>query len=294
MYALKNKVAEMKPAFPLVYLSSAGLLCVCAVQRYLGLSFDVANSLSFMGIIFGVYTLNRFTDATEDFANDLGRFLFFQRKRVFFYLGILALVGSVGALVAERKLNWMHLLLLTMGSGYSYRLIPWYSRAQGFHLIRIKEMIFVKNLCVSFLWGASVFAVPILGAGPEIAGAFPVWMLAAGLFVSTLNNTLFDDILDEPGDRAAGIKTLPTAWGARSSQFFLMALDAAWIALIAALTARGRLNGVHGAFLEFLGFYPFLYMGLNLSGGARKGMAGWLAEADLLVFAVGIFGLAQR
>ncbi|MBW8887526.1 MAG: UbiA family prenyltransferase [Fibrobacteres bacterium] len=294
MHALKIKFAEMKPAFSLVYLSSAGLLCVYSVQRYLGFPFDAASSLSFMGIIFGVYTLNRFTDSVEDFANDLGRFLFFQGKRIFFYLGILALMGSVGTLVAERKLNWMHMLLLTMGSGYSYRVIPWFAPGRGFHLVRIKEMIFMKNLCVSFLWGASVFVVPILGAGRELAGAFPVWMLAAGFFISTLNNTLFDDILDEPGDRAAGIRTLPTTWGARRSQFLLMILDAVWIALIAVLTAQRRLDGMHGAFLAFLGLYPFLYLCLNLGGGIRKRAAGWLAEADLVFFALGMCWLAQR
>jgi len=294
MHALKLKIAEMKPAFPLVYLSTAGFLCIFAVQRYLGLPFDAASSLSFMGIIFGVYTLNRFTDAVEDFANDLGRFLFFQRKRTFFYLGILALAASVGTLVAERKLNGMHLLLLTMGPGYSYRLIPWYSPAGGFRLVRIKEMIFLKNLSVSLLWGASVFLVPILGSGRGIAEAFPIWMLAAGFFLSTLNNTLFDDILDEPGDRAAGIKTLPTTWGPKRSHFFLMALDAAWIALIAVLMAQGRLDGTHGAFLAFLGLYPFLYLSLNLAGGARKNAAGWLAEADLLFFAFGMLWLSQR
>ena len=35
-----------------------------------------------MGMIFGIYTFNRFTDTAEDFTNDIGRVLFFQRKRV--------------------------------------------------------------------------------------------------------------------------------------------------------------------------------------------------------------------
>lgn len=285
----------MKPAFALLYLSAAGLLCIYAVQRYLGLAFDAANSLSFMGIVFGVYTLNRFTDSVEDFANDLGRFLFFQRQKIFLYGGIITLAASVAVLVAERKLNWMHLLLLIMGFGYSFRVIPWFSPATGFRLIRIKEMLFLKNLSVSFLWGGAVFAVPILGVRPfPFADAFPVWMLAAGLFVSTLNNTLFDDILDEPGDRAAGIRTLPTVWGARRSLLLLAGLDAAWIALNAALAAMGRLEIGHAAFLAGLGLYPFLYMGLVRAGEKGKQAAGLLAEADLLLFAAGMIWLAQR
>lgn len=294
MHSIKARVLEMKPAFILVYLSLTGCLCMYAVQRYLGSGFDAVNCLSFMGIIFGVYTLNRFTDTAEDFTNDIGKLLFFQKKRMFLWLAVSALAGSIAILVAERRLNWMHFLLLAMGFGYSYRIIPWFSLSGGYRLMRIKEMTFLKNLSVSFLWGASVFVVPLLNAPSGLHGSFAVWMLGAGLFLSTLNNTLFDDILDEPGDRVAGIRTLPTAWGVRKSQFLLLSLDALWLAGVAALGIAGRIDASHALFLAALGLYPFVYIGLNLSGRAPKGLVDALSESDLFLFAAGMLLLSLR
>jgi 4-hydroxybenzoate polyprenyltransferase len=293
MQSIKAGIREMKPAFPLFYLSFMGFLCIYSVHRYLGLGFEPLNGLTFMGIIFGIYTLNRFTDTTEDFTNDLGRLLFFQGKRVFLFLACTSLAVSFGLLLYLEKLNWMHLLLLAMGSGYSYRLVPWYSRGAGLRFVRIKEMTLLKNLSVSFLWGASVFVVPILYSGAVLLDAKTVGLLAAGLFLSTFNNTLFDDILDEPGDLVAGIKTIPTAWGVLKSQYLLMALDMAWLAAVAALWIGGGVRGDHAAFLAFLGLYPFLYIALNMRGRMRKSWIDLLSETDLLFFAAGMLLLSR-
>ncbi|MDB5104175.1 MAG: UbiA prenyltransferase [Fibrobacteres bacterium] len=294
MYRIRARIREMKPAFPLFYLSFMGFLCLYSVQRYLGLGFEPLNCMTFMGIIFGVYTLNRFTDTAEDFTNDIGRLLFFQGKRIFLFLAGTSLAGSIGVLLYLERLNWMHVLLLTMGFGYSFRLVPWYSRASGLRFLRIKEMTFVKNLSVSFLWGASVFMVPILSSEPMAFDGGMILLLAAGLFVSTFNNTLFDDIMDEAGDRVAGIRTLPTVWGGFKSQMLLMAMDTAWVAMVAALWLEGRIGGGHASFLAFLGLYPFLYMALHLRGKTEKSWVDLLSESDLLFFALGMLLLGTR
>jgi 4-hydroxybenzoate polyprenyltransferase len=287
MSSFNARIHELKHVFTLMYLSGMGFLCIFSVERYLGTGFEPYSGLSFMGIIFGVYTLNRFTDTTEDFTNDIGKLLFFQRKKAFLFLACGALAISMGVLLVSRKWNWMHFLLLAMGFAYSYRVLPWYSRAAGFRLLRIKEMTLLKNLSVSFLWGASIFVVPILNSGVAYH-VLTIWLLALGLFISTLNNTLFDDILDEAGDRVAGIKTLPATWGGRNSQILLMAIDLAWLCLVAALRLTGAVDWAHAAFLAFLGMYPFLYMGLHMGGRASKGLVGFLAETDLLFFALGM------
>jgi 4-hydroxybenzoate polyprenyltransferase len=293
MSSFNARIHEYKHAFTLVYLSAMGFLSVFSVERYLGADFEPYSCLSFMGIIFGVYTLNRFTDTTEDFTNDIGKMLFFQRKKAFLFLACGALAVSMGILLATRKWNWMHFLLLAMGFAYSYRVLPWYSPAAGFRLLRIKEMTLLKNLSVSFLWGASIFVVPILNSGAAYHG-LTIWLLSAGLFISTLNNTLFDDILDEAGDRVAGIKTLPATWGGRNSQTLLMAIDLAWLCLVAAFRYAGAIDPAHAAFLAFLGLYPFLYMGLHGTGRFSKGLITVLSESDLLFFALGMLWLGLR
>lgn len=291
---LASILLEMKPAFILLYLSSMGFLCILAAQKYMGVKVEPVNCLSFMGIIFGVYTLNRFTDTAEDFTNDLGRLLFFQRQKAFLYLACASLAASLGFLAFKDKLNWMHFLLLGMGFAYSYRLVPWYARGTGFRLLRIKEMTFLKNLAVSFLWGASVFIVPILYSAPVLNHRGMIWLLACALFLSTLNNTLFDDILDEAGDRVAGIKTLPTVWGAGKSQLMLMALDVLWLLGVTGLYLAGNIDQSHAAFLAFMALYPFVYMSLNAQGALSKGWVDFLSETDLLLFSVGLLLLSLR
>ncbi|MEO6097624.1 MAG: UbiA family prenyltransferase [Fibrobacteria bacterium] len=292
MESLKSKVLALKPVLILFYLSFMGCLSVFAVQLYLGMGFQPLICLCSMGIIFGIYTSNRFTDTAEDFTNDIQKALFFQSRRIWYALAIGALVVSMGILLVQEKLNWLHFLLIGMGFCYSYRLIPWYSPGQGMQLIRIKEMTFVKNLAVSLLWGGSVFMVPILYSSVTVANLFVLIHLGLGLFLSTLNNTLFDDILDEDGDRVAGIKTLPTTLGSRNSLRLLWALDIAWILWIALCLSLGKLNLPHSAFLMFLGAFPIGYMSLSRQGKAPKAWIDFLMESDLLYFSLGLMFLS--
>lgn len=288
METLKSKARELKPVLILIYLSFMGCLSVFAVQLYLGLGFQPLICLCSMGIIFGIYTSNRFTDTAEDFTNDIQKALFFRNKGVWYAMAIGSLAVSMGILLVREKLHWLHFVLLGMGFCYSYRIIPWYAPGRGWMMFRIKEMTFVKNLAVSFLWGGSVFAVPILYSAADIDRPFILIHLGLGLFLSTLNNTLFDDILDEEGDRVAGIKTLPTTWGARNSLRLLWSLDIAWLAWIGACLALGGLDLPHASFLFFLGAFPIGYMALSGLGKAPKAWIDFLMESDLLCFSLGL------
>lgn len=287
----KISLKEFKPILILLYLSVTGFLCIFSVQRYLHLPIELVSCLSFMAITFGVYTLNRFTDAEEDFTNDIGRMIFFQKKKSFLFLAILSLAGSFGYLIFVQKLNWMHLAILAIGIGYSYRVIPWFSKEKGLELYRIKDMTLIKNLAVSFLWGASVFVLPILYARATF-NFLDIGLLALGLFISTLNNTLFDDILDEPGDKIAKIKTMPVTFGVVPSQLALITIDIIWIGLVSIFFFIGKINLVHYFFLTFLGLYPFLYIGMNLSGKVPKKIVDLISEMDLFLFTLGMFLLS--
>lgn len=269
-----------------------GFLSVLSVQMYLDIGFEPLICLCSMGIIFGIYTSNRFTDMEEDFTNDIQKALFFQNKKAYYVAAIAILAGSVGILLFQGKLNWLHFLLLGMGFCYSYRLIPWYTPARGLRMIRIKEMTFVKNLAVSFLWGGSVFAVPIMYSSARVEDVFVIVQLGVALFLSTLNNTLFDDILDESGDRVAGIKTLPTTWGTRNSMNLLWCLDLAWLIWVGFCLMSGRLDAGHAAFLAFMGGFPLLYTGLHRLPDPPKTLIDFLMESDLLLFSAGLMLLS--
>ena len=293
-------VRDLKAPLNLVYLSLAGWICIRAVENYLRLRFEWGASLTYVGIVFGIYTVNRLTDTVEDFTNDVGRLLFFRHKHAFFFLAVFSLAASTAWLLWAGKLNWVHYLLLSIGIAYSFRIIPWYGPS-GLYWTRVKEMIVLKNLSVAFLWSTSIFLVPILYAGADGVDKSRVWLLAIGFAVCTLNNTLFDDIVDEPGDRVAGIKTVPTVWGPQSAILFLMGIDALWIVTACVLSIAYRLGIGHMAFLAGMGLYPLVYLipHLRTVRGAKavpsqRVVVGTLVEAYLLCFAAGMFLISQR
>jgi 4-hydroxybenzoate polyprenyltransferase len=295
-----HAVQDLKAPLNLVYLALVGWACVYSVEAYLHLGFELGGSLTFMGIIFGIYTLNRLTDTLEDFTNDVGRLLFFRHRRTFLCLGAFSLAASFAWLLWEGKLTWLHYLLISIGLGYSFHILPWFARG---HLrwTRVKEMVFVKNVSVAFLWGASIFLVPINYAAAGNIKDPRVWLLAVGLIISCYNSTLFDDIVDEPGDRVAGIKTVPTLWGVERSIRTLLFMDAAWILLAVALALALRLDTGHVLFLVGLGLYPMTYLlpkWRSLHEVKRSGSGRWpvemLAEGNLACFAVGMLLLGAR
>jgi 4-hydroxybenzoate polyprenyltransferase len=300
MHALKSRFLEFKPALLLFYLSLTGFFGVMSVQHYLRLRPDPVICLCSMGMVFGIYTFNRFTDATEDFANDIGKFLFFQEKRVFLVLAVGALAASVGTLVFMEKLNLFHLLLLLTGFCYSSRMVPWYSRSEGLVFVRLKEVILVKNLLVSIWWPAGLLAVPILYSTQNASFSntsfskegFSLGLIGGALFLAILNNTLLHDIMDETGDRIAGIKTLPTVWGPRRSLALLWMLDGAWLIGILSLLLARLIDPGHAAFLAILVLYPALYLALYAAGKASRPLMEFLSETDLVLFSIGMLLLA--
>jgi len=290
MQAIKIRLGEAKPALILFYLSATGYMAMISVQRYFGIPRDSVSALCFMAIIFGIYTLNRFTDSAEDFANDEGKFLFFQGRPIFLGLALTALATGTVVLLALEKLNWLCLMLLAAGFCYSCRIIPGFM-AGRFRLIRVKEVPLVKNLLVSFLWSASVLALPAQFASQAIPKSQGFAALAGGVFLMILNNTLVHDVMDESGDRLAGIATVPTLMGGRATLWMLWCLDAAWIALLASLCLMDRLPAASAVVPALVVAFPAVYTLLYALGGTARTLVDFLSESDLMVLSVGLLVL---
>jgi 4-hydroxybenzoate polyprenyltransferase len=169
--------------------------------------------------------------------------------------------------------------------------VPWYSKINGFQLIRLKEVIFLKNLLVSFWWPISILAFPILYAGQKVHNYFILILIGSGLFIAILNNTLFHDIMDESGDRLAGIRTLPTIFGSKFSYLLLFILDGLWVALCICFFLLEKVDLPHTLFLGFLTLYPATYIFLYIyRTPSRISMEFW-SESDLILFSLGLFFL---
>lgn len=288
----KDRLSRVKPALILFYLSATGFLTMLSVQRYLGLRFEVMPALCFTSIIFGIYTFNRFTDSAEDFANDEGKFLYFKSKPAYLVLSMASLAAGTLTLLAQEKLTWLHGLLLCMCFCYSCRIIPWFGQS-GVRLIRLKDVPLVKNLLVSFLWSASILALPAFFASRSLPFSHNFGVLAGGVFLMILNNTLVHDAMDEYGDRLAGISTVPTLVGARATMVLLWCIDGAWLSFLAILCATGRIHPAAAAVPVIIVCFSWGYGALYASGKATRFIVDFLSESDLIVLSVGLLTLGH-
>jgi 4-hydroxybenzoate polyprenyltransferase len=265
-----------------------GTACVFAAMAYLGAPFNPLAGLSFMGVVFFVYIINRFTDIKEDFANDIQKVVFFSNRKVLYKIA-LATIFLVGvALVSVNKLSFFHLLLISTGVFYSYRLIPWYKKNRGIFYYRIKDLPLAKNLVVSILWGTSIFAVPILFTQNGIGNSLIITFLMISLTVSTFTNTLFSDIQDIVGDILSRSNTLPAVFGATLSYKVLLAVNLTWLAGIIAFFAVKIIDGYHFGFLAVMALYPLVYIFPHVKKWAKRTTVELLMELDLLVMACGL------
>ena len=104
-----------------LYLSFMGMACVLAAMLYLGAPPDPVVAVTFMGLVFFIYIINRFTDIREDFTNDTAKAVFFEKHKTLLKAGISTIVLAVIALAAANKLSLFHVILIGTGILYSYR-----------------------------------------------------------------------------------------------------------------------------------------------------------------------------
>jgi 4-hydroxybenzoate polyprenyltransferase len=288
MRAIRAYLRDFLPLLSIAYLALLGLLCVLAVQLYIGKPPGLLAGLLFMALIFGIYIFNRFTDVAEDFANDIAKYLFFVERTLILRLGIAAVICALIAFAALQKLRMYHILLVSLGVLYSYRLIPWYVPNKGFVFKRLKELPFIKNLIVSLLWGTAVFAIPMMFAGLPMQSLRHIYILIAVVAISTFSNTLFCDIRDEAGDRIAGTKTLVVLYGKTSAYVILAILNGGWIVAAAILAACGLCDARHFVFILVMALYPLCYIAYYHLPKHSSTILGFLCESDLLLFAAGL------
>jgi len=245
-----------------------------------------------IGIVFSIYILNRFTDIQEDYANDVGELLFFQKKPFLYALGVGIFILVIATFVILGKLHSYHLFLFGFGILYSYRLLPWYRKGKGIVFYRLKEIPLAKNIVVSFLWGISIFMIPIMFLDIDTHNIVPLCVLTTAIILSTFNNTLFSDILDELGDRFAHNNTLPVIWGARNCFILLTSIDIVWELFLIGMVYLGKIDLSHYIFLALFGLYPFVCFVSYITRHLHRQAIEFLCESDLLIFATGLLILS--
>ncbi|MDB9537655.1 UbiA family prenyltransferase [Dolichospermum planctonicum CS-1226] len=294
MVKLQRILNYFAPLLVILNLSISALAGILAVQKYLGLNLNPLVGLPLMGVVFAIYTFNRFSDAKEDAANHGGKFLFFPKYKFFYIIGFSAFIFSSVFMIFE---HFTMLKLLLAGLGiltgilYSYRIIPWYAKEQGIIFYRIKEITLVKNLFISSFWSGAIFILPILfvdGKVPKIRSFTSIYILFLSLFLLTFSSTLFGDIRDELGDRMTGINTLPVVYGKKNSYIFLGSISLTWLGFIAYFYQQNLLNFHHLIFMVLIAFYPLVYLVPYQFRLASQIITDFLCDLDLWIFSSGL------
>lgn len=292
MAGLRRRIQSYVPLLNVAYLATMGTICVYSAQRYMQQPLQPLLAPICLSIIFGVYVLNRFTDTKEDLANKVGVYHFFATKGFLLKAALGGIALAVVALAAAGQLRAYHLILVSAGILYSYRLVPWYRSGTGVVFVRLKELPFVKNLIVSFFWGSGVFVIPVLFARQPITGYPTLWILGISLAISTLGNTVYCDIRDEQGDRLAGNNTLPVVIGVQRTFGFLGVISGLWIVSAGILLALHVIDLPHLVCIVALALYPGVYIAADRRFHLPAAVVDLLCESDLMLFAGGLIVLS--
>lgn len=205
--------------------------------------------LSSFLITLAVYTLNIYTDVSEDQINK--KELYLNRKH-FLVISLVSIFVSlgIGALYGLMTCGVIFFYFLS-GLLYSMKIFP------GFP--RLKEVLGGKSLTVAITWALTFALLPLRGwaVGWEI----PV-MVFIYIFIQLFINTVLFDVVDMEGDSASGITTIPIYLGKRGTVKFLLAintLSVLWVlyALLRGLFSRYILGLLFGVLYSYMLIYFF-------------------------------------
>ncbi|PIE21065.1 MAG: hypothetical protein CSA66_00130 [Proteobacteria bacterium] len=164
---------------------------------------------------FVVNLLNRVVDLDEDRVNRVSGVGFVDRHRAAITAGGFALlIGSFAAgALAYPEITWLRASYHALGLAYNWPLLPGGRR--------IKTLYFFKNTAsaAGFIITAFLYPLAVVGWGADPAQLAPgitpgtLWLSAAFFVLFELSYEVIYDLRDEPGDRAAGVRTYPVVHG---------------------------------------------------------------------------------
>lgn len=237
---------------------------------------------------FIVNLLNRVVDLDEDRVNRITGVAFVDRHRkAIVRAGFLLLIGSLAAtaLVAP----WLALLRAgyhTLGLAYNWPIL----RGRK----RIKELYFWKNTAsaIGFILTVFLYPLSLAGWGLDAAQLAPgvtittIIVTGAFFFLFELSYEVIYDLRDEPGDRAANVRTYPVVHGIPGAMRIIDTL----IAISAAILIAGYAGGVVpwrifvmilAPILNLVAYKRFMRRGINSTDCIRLT---WLGAALLLAY----------
>lgn len=186
-----------------------------------------------------VYSVNRATDVEEDELNVPKRAAFTKSYgKVCLAAGVVLYLLAVGVAVV-RGLPKAGFLVLPVAAAVLYS------------LARLKRVLLVKNLLVGIAWGTIPLGV---GVYYDILPTVEILCLTTFFTIMLTVAAAVFDIKDIEGDRVAGVRTVPIAFGIRTTRVAAAATTVAVAVGVLAAVACGILPGEFLVLLGFLGY----------------------------------------
>lgn len=277
----------------LLFMPAVAAWDVLAVQLYLGDRVRPLTMLMVGALALFVYALNGLTDAAEDSVNDAVRAAAL-RRHAFWTLGsatsVLLAVGS--ALWGRGELHALYLFLAAIGVAYSLRVLPWPTK-RGLVWVRLKDIVFIKNLTIAGTWAAAVFVAPLLDV--RVAAARPGVLTLVGLSYAALLlvNSIYSDMRDEIGDRQASVSTLPVRFGASICHRGIFIAMSVWATFLLWCLVSRVIDVRHFLLLSAAAVvYPLTVWLVTERWGFNRTASNCVIELGDFLFALGLMALA--
>jgi 4-hydroxybenzoate polyprenyltransferase len=233
----------------LLLMPTVAASVVLGVQLYLGEGVRYPTMMMVASLALFIYAANGLSDGAEDTVNDVVRAAALRRHALWtLALSATGIVVAALLLLGKGKLHVVYALVLLVGVAYSFRVIP-HPLGGGRSPVRLKDIPLVKNVSIGATWAGAAFLGPVLDLDTPPDSAARIGLVGVGYALLIAVNSLFCDVRDERGDRAANVHTLPVRFGAERCFRGTLLVMATWTALLCAAFARGVLDARHLVFL---------------------------------------------
>ncbi|NLD94040.1 MAG: UbiA family prenyltransferase [Fibrobacter sp.] len=228
---------------PIALLAFAAGLQMFGALLYFDSKPDTILIFSYVIISFSIYLLNRYTD-DEDSINCPEQRMYFQRKKSLSAIPIAMIFISFILLASFSLLTIWHIVLIVCGVVYSVAMVPWLKNKKLVFL-RIKDVVILKNISVSLLWGITPFAIAASITSTETTMNPSTLDLVVVIFafcLTTFINTTSCDVRDIEGDQIAGVRTIAAILGRNVTGLILIGISVAASVFVGIVSYLGYLH----------------------------------------------------
>lgn len=228
---------------------------------------------------FGAYMMNRSSEMDQDLASHPERtnYLATRRKALPLVVAASFLLGY--ALAATVSLIFFVALLVPLALSLLYSV-------GSKHLMRLigtrnlKQKVLLKNVTISLGWSLIPILVGLYFGAVDAA----LLLLCPFIFFRLMTNTVIFDIRDTEGDRANGVKTLPTELGVPRSFSFVGLMDLLSAVYLIVLLGIGAVPA-YSVTLLVLPVYSAIYRGFAMQDNANlQFICDVVADAEYLLW----------